>query len=245
MRAYKAFNRDLTCRDFQFEIGKTYSHAGEVTACSSGFHSCENPLDTLRYYNLTTSRFAVVEAAGDIARHGDDSKIASAKITIEAELKLPEFIHSCVAWIVANAKDAATTGYGANAATTGNGANAATTGDSANAATTGNGANAATTGDSANAATTGDSANAATTGNDANAATTGYGANASVKGANAIACSLGRFATATAEAGGFIVLIDYDDDGKPRGVLSGAVGVPGGFEPGKTYRCVDGKAKVV
>jgi len=77
--AYKAFNKDLKCRDFQFEIGKTYKHEGPVEICSSGFHSCLNPMDVLSYYDLTDSRFCVVEAIGDIKTHADDSKIAAAK----------------------------------------------------------------------------------------------------------------------------------------------------------------------
>jgi hypothetical protein len=99
VKAYKAFNKEMKCRDFQFEVGKTYTHEGKVKACESGFHSCENPLDVLNYYNLCDSRFAIVEASGEIAKHGDDSKIASASITIEAELHLPQFIAAAVDWI--------------------------------------------------------------------------------------------------------------------------------------------------
>ena len=102
--AYKAFDENLKCRDFQYEVGKTYTHDGEVIACSSGFHSCTNPLDVLNYYELTSSRFTVVKAGGQIAKHGDDTKIASATITIQAELKLPEFIKSAVTWLLDTCK---------------------------------------------------------------------------------------------------------------------------------------------
>ena len=97
---YKGFDENLKCRDFQFEIGKTYFHDGLVRVCESGFHACENPWDVLSYYPITDSRFCVVEQSGEIHRHGGDSKIASASITISTELKLPEFVKTCVNWLI-------------------------------------------------------------------------------------------------------------------------------------------------
>ena len=106
--AYKGFNQDLTCRGFQYEVGATYKHDGEVVACpnpsdiergAGGFHACEHPLDVFRYYPPSSSRFAVVEMAGETARHGGDTKIASAEITIRAELKLPEIIQAAVKYV--------------------------------------------------------------------------------------------------------------------------------------------------
>ena len=96
--AYKGFDKNLQCRGYQFEVGKTFTHTGKVEACSGGFHSCENPLDVLDYYPLD-SRFAVVKASGRIDREGN--KLASASIEIQAELKLPEFIGAAVNYIKA------------------------------------------------------------------------------------------------------------------------------------------------
>jgi hypothetical protein len=144
--AYKGFDRDLRCRGFQFEIGRRFEHKGRVAACASGFHSCENPLDVWSYYPLGTSRFAVVRASGQIARHGEDSKIASATLHIEAELALPEFIKRAVEWVLSVAKGNTATGYRGHAAATGDSGHAAATGDRGHAAAKGKSAIAAALG---------------------------------------------------------------------------------------------------
>ena len=105
IRAYKAFDQNMQCRGFQFEVGKTYEHDGPVKACKSGFHACENPLDVWSYYALD-SRYAVVEMGGDVSRHDGDSKIAAARITISAEIALPQIISDGVAYLMGLCKDA-------------------------------------------------------------------------------------------------------------------------------------------
>lgn len=81
--AYKAFNKDWTCNGFQYEVGESYEHKGDISICSMGFHSCENPLDVLNYYDLCESKFALVEVSGKTETHNDDSKICSSKIKIK------------------------------------------------------------------------------------------------------------------------------------------------------------------
>ena len=97
--AYKGFDKNLKCRDYQYEIGKTFEHDGAVKACESGFHACEYPLDVFSYYPPSSSRFAIVKMHGETSKDSDDTKIASAKITIETEIKLPEMINRAVDWI--------------------------------------------------------------------------------------------------------------------------------------------------
>ena len=146
--AFKAFGPNWKCRGHQFEVGKTYTHDGDVTACESGYHSCENPLDVLNYYDLTTSKFAEVEASGKISRHEGDSKFASASIKIKAELTLSAFIGAAVKWVIGNAsKDSkagdrvkAASGHYAQLAASGHSAQLAASGDSAQLAASGDSA---------------------------------------------------------------------------------------------------------
>ena len=86
IRAFKGFRRNMTCRDFQYEEGKEYEHKGEVKACASGFHACENPIDCFRYYDPGTSVFHEVELDGQISRDSDASKVAASHIRIGARL---------------------------------------------------------------------------------------------------------------------------------------------------------------
>ncbi|WP_052239128.1 DUF7666 domain-containing protein, partial [Pseudomonas nitroreducens] len=137
--AYKGFNQDLTCRGYQFEIGGTYRHEGEVEACSSGFHSCEYPIDVFGYYAPGQSRFAVVKASGQLSRHHDDSKIASATLVVEAEISMPTMISRAIDWIMGRLDrsieqtvvggTASNTGYQSAASNTGNRSAASNTGD--------------------------------------------------------------------------------------------------------------------
>ncbi|EFT6558436.1 hypothetical protein H2421_004750, partial [Salmonella enterica subsp. enterica serovar Norwich] len=94
------FNKDLTCRDFQFAIGETFHHDGKVEACGSGFHACECPFDVFSYYPPAESRYAETLSFG-VTDHEEegDTKIASSSITIKDELTLPQFIQRGIEWI--------------------------------------------------------------------------------------------------------------------------------------------------
>jgi hypothetical protein len=191
--AFKGFDKNLQCHGgYQFEVGKTFEHKGRVKACSSGFHSCENPFDVLGYYPASEgSRFALVRASGKLSRHAGDSKVASASIHIEAELTYPDFIKRAVAWLVANVKTNLATGYRGHAAATGYRGHAAATGDSGHAAATGDSGHAAATGDRGHAAATGYSGHAAATGDSGHAAATGDRGHAAATGDSGHAAATG------------------------------------------------------
>ena len=221
---YKGFDKDLKCREFQYEIGKEYKTDKKPIRCTeNGFHFCEIPFDVWNYYPINNdNKYCAVEGSGEISSSIDeDSKIAVQKIKIKATISLFDMIKIGVDVILKKVK--ATTGNYAHAATTGYYAHAATTGNSAHAATTGYYAHAATTGDSAHAATTGDSAHAATTGYSAHAATTGNYAHAATTGNNTIAAALGINNEAKAELNSWIVLSEYDDQYKLKCVKTAKV----------------------
>ena len=122
LKTFKGTDLNLQCRGFQFEVGKTYEHDGKVKACSGGFHACEYPLDVFGYYPPGESRYFTVKQGGQIARHADDTKIASGRITFEAEIKLPDFIAAAVKWVIAQTTPAESNhadGYQSAASSTG------------------------------------------------------------------------------------------------------------------------------
>ena len=87
MKAYKGFNKDMTCRGFQFEEGKEY-HEENASLCNSGFHACENPLDCYNYYGVANSVFHEVEIDDLDEKRGADSKVCGKTIKIGARLSV-------------------------------------------------------------------------------------------------------------------------------------------------------------
>ena len=83
VKGFKGFNEDLTCRGFQYEIGKTYKHNGEVELCRSGFHFCRKLKDVHNFYNLKTSRICEIEADGKIDDDGVKSACSRMRIVRE------------------------------------------------------------------------------------------------------------------------------------------------------------------
>ena len=85
MKAYKGFNKDLTCRGFQYKEGETY-HAEKAELCEEGFHACENPLDCFGYYKPGKAVFHEVEVDELAEGKGADSKVCGKTIKIGAAL---------------------------------------------------------------------------------------------------------------------------------------------------------------
>ena len=97
MTGYKGFDKDLKCRNFQFEVGKEYEHDGKVKLCKSGFHFCENPQGVFGHYAPGNgSRFAVVEADEVSDERESDSKRVAKKLKIKSEISVFEMCRIAV-----------------------------------------------------------------------------------------------------------------------------------------------------
>ena len=97
--AYKGFDKDFKCRDFQYEVGKTYEMDGNIKCCNRGFHACESPMEVFDHYDMLTSRFAAVEQSGKIDKRESSTKVCSSRIKIKAELKFADIINLGVEWL--------------------------------------------------------------------------------------------------------------------------------------------------
>lgn len=99
IKSYKGFDSSLSCRDFQYEVGKEYEMGGRIKCCERGFHACESPLEVFDHYDMLKSRFAEVEQSGIIDREDNSTKVCSSHIKIKAELKLADIINIGVEWL--------------------------------------------------------------------------------------------------------------------------------------------------
>ena len=97
--SYKAFDKNMQCRGFQYEVGKEYEMDGEIKCCNRGFHTCKSPIEVWDYYDMLNSRFAEVEQSGKIDEEEKSTKICSSRIKIKAELKLADIINIGVEWL--------------------------------------------------------------------------------------------------------------------------------------------------
>ncbi|MFR7943708.1 hypothetical protein [Sellimonas intestinalis] len=239
IKSYKGFNRDLTCRGKQYEVGKEYEE-DRAQSCECGMHACEYPLDCFSYYDPAHSVYYEVEQSGDLSRRGDDSKVASTKMKIGAEINIAGMVKASINYIRERIKEEkgsdddygaslATGDYGASSATGYKGASLATGDYGASSATGDYGASSATgdygassaTGDyGASSATgykgaslaTGDYGASSATGNCGASSATGYKGASSAKDPESIAIAWGYKGRVSGVKGSFLVLADWEGD---------------------------------
>ena len=200
IKSYKGMDKDMRCRGFQYEVGKTYETEHAV-ACECGFHACESPLDVLNYYPpCDGNRYFAVKQSGTLSRKDDDSKVASTKLTIGAEIGIPGLAKAHVEWVKEHlGKDAVKTNtrYRSAATNTGNQSAATNTSDYSAATNTGDYSAATSTGDQSAATNTGDRSAATNTGEQSAATNTGYRSAATNTGDRSAATSTGDQSAAT------------------------------------------------
>ena len=176
IKGFKAFNKGLKCRNFQFKENEIFEQSGKLTICENGFHFCENPMDVMDYYDITDCEFAEVESLGETQTQ--ENKTVTNKIKIGVKLDLSAFIKASFnfLWEKTGKRDKnniVDSGYYSQVATSGNSSQVATSGDSSQVATSGDSSKVATSGDSSKVATSGNSSKVATSGNYSKVATSG------------------------------------------------------------------------
>ena len=215
IKAYKGFDENLCCRGFQYEIGKEYVQEGEIECCSRGFHACTNPFDVLDYYKADgKNRFCEVEQSGTIKSDNQDTKQASSKIKIKAEIGLAGLFKAGVEWIKEKTNPAliieetedrndnssgnyakiGSSGNYAQIGSSGYGAQIGSSGYGAQIGSSGNGAQIGSSGDYAQIGSSGDGAQIGSSGDGAQIGSSGYGAKIGSSGYGAKIGSSGNYA---------------------------------------------------
>ena len=228
--AYKGFDKDMKCRGFQYEEGKTYHMPGAVL-CKEGAHACTMPLDVLGYYPPGDgSIYRMVELDEVCDEKRDDSKVCAKTIKIGAEIGIPGLVKAQIEWV----KN--TIGFDEKIKKAKESPDKYATGDQGAASATGNRGAASATGYQGAAYATGDQGAASATCTLGAASATGYQGAASATGDQGAASATGKASVAMASG----------RDGRVMGTIGCAIfAVERGEFDGNTYRIVSVAAGIV
>ena len=265
--AYKGFDKNLKCRDFQYEVGKEYEMDGDIKCCERGFHACESPLEVFDHYDMLTSRFAKVEQSGEIDKEENTTKVCSSKIKVKAELKLADMINLGVEWIKEvtspakvkkddklndNGGDYAQIGSSGDSAqigSSGDSAQIGSSGDSAQIGSSGDSAKIGSSGDYAKIGSSGDSAQIGSSGDYAKIGSSGDYAKIESTGEHSVVMVAGYNSIAKAKIGSWITLAEWKKDhkdGKWKPICVKAEQVDGERIKANTfYKLINGEFKEV
>ena len=224
--AYKVFDENLKCRDFQYEVGKEYEMDGSIKVCRRGFHACESPLEVLDHYFLLSNgkmaRFCEVEQSGTISKEDNSTKHASSKIKIKAELKFADLVKLGVEWIKEKTSNANTNDVNLSdkgnrkqqIGSSGDYAQIGSSGYSAQIGSSGDYAQIGSSGDSAKIGSSGYSAKIGSSGYSAQIGSSGDSAKIDSTGEDSVICCAGHNSCAKAKQGSWITLSEwiYNDE---------------------------------
>ena len=226
IKSYKAFDKNMQCRGFKYEIGKEYEMDGEIKCCDRGFHACKSPMEVWDHYDMLSSRFAEVEQSGKIDEEENSTKVCSSHIKIKAELKLADIIKVGVEWlkdITSPTKvntDIAKNDNGCNSAKIGSSGDYAQIGSSGDSAKIGSSGYSAKIGSSGNYAQIGSSGNSAkigSSGDYAKIGSSGDSAQIDSTGEDSVIMCAGKESKAKAKVGSWITLTEWEwNDDKKR-----------------------------
>ena len=247
MKAYKGFDKNMQCRGFQFEEGKTYE-TDEAKLCESGFHACEYPLDCFGYYPPSNGNYHEVELDATEEKHDDDTKRVGKRIKIGAKLSIAKMVEASVQYIaerIDRSQKESNTGNQSAATNTGYRSAATNTGDYSAATNTGNQSAATNTGYYSAATNTGNQSAATNTGNQSAATNTGYQSAATNTGYQSAATNTGNQSAATNTGlGGVALVTGYES--KARGAIGSAICIcERGEWDGETYPLLAIKAAII
>ena len=236
IKSYKGFDSSLSCRDFQYEVGKEYEMDGHIECCERGFHACESPLEVFDHYDMLKSRFAEVEQSGTIDREENSTKVCSSRIKIKAELKLADIINIGVEWLKditspskvktdsslsdngERKKQIGSSGYSAKIGSSGDyakigssgySAQIGSSGDSAKIGSSGYSAKIGSSGYSAKIGSSGDYAQIGSSGDYAQIGSSGDYAKIGSSGADSVIMCAGNKSKAKAKIGSWITLAEW------------------------------------
>ena len=198
MRAFKGFNKDLTCRGYQYEEGKEF-HTERAECCDTGFHACEYPLDCFGYYDPAHSVFHEVELSGEMDKSRDNTKVCATDIKIGARLSIAGLVKMAIDFTMSKVnKEAGSDERHGFASATGNCGASSATGDCGASSATGNYGASSATGDCGASSATGNCGASSATGNCGASSATGYKGASSATGNYGASSATGDYGASSA-----------------------------------------------
>ena len=226
--SYKAFDKNMQCRNFQYEVGKEYEMDGEIKCCNRGFHACKSPMEVWDYYDILNSRYAEVEQSGKIDEEENSTNVCSSHIKIKAELKLADIIKVGVEWLKDITSSSKVNADGAlndngdrkkQIGSSGDSAQIGSSGDYAQIGSSGYSAKICSSGYSAKICSSGYSAKICSSGDSAQIGSSGDYAKIGITGEDSVIMCAGKESKAKAKAGSWITLAEWKwSDEKNRNV---------------------------
>ena len=216
--SYKAFDKNMKCRNFRYEVGKEYEMDGEIKCCNRGFHACKSPMEVWDYYDILNSRYAEVEQSGKIDEEENSTKVCSSHIKIKAELKLADIIKVGVEWLKDITSPSKVNSDGAlndngdrkkQIGSIGNSAKIGSSGDYAQIGSSGDYAKIGSSGYSAKIGSSGYSAKIVSSGNYAQIGSSGKYAKIGSTGEDSVIMCAGNSSIAKAKVGSWITLAEW------------------------------------